>query len=87
MHCHNFSLETADIDSSSNWTSPTPRRFTHPELLLQLCAACRVGRKDAVDVTVQLRGRNLRLSTQDVFHQSIVDKNILLLSGDSECTK
>lgn len=74
--------DTVDGDSSSNRTSQTPRRFTHPELLLQLCAACRVGREDAVDITVQLPGRHLCLSAQDVLHQSIVDENILLLMGD-----
>lgn len=66
---------------------PTPRGFTHPELLLQLCAACRIGREDAVDVSVQLRGGHLRLSAQDVLHQSVVDENILLLRGDSKCSK
>lgn len=57
----------------------TPGRIPHPELLLQLCAACWVGLEDAIDVTVQLGGGHLRLSPQNVFHKSIVDKNILLL--------
>lgn len=57
----------------------TPRRFPHPELLLQLRAACRTGCEDAVDVTVQLRGGHLGLSPQNVLHQSIVDENVLFL--------
>lgn len=75
-------VQTAAADSSSHRTSPTPRGFTHPKLFLQLRATCRVGREDAVDVTVQLAGRHLCLSAQDVLHQSIVDENILLLRGD-----
>ena len=69
----------ADGDSSSKRTSQTPRRFTHPELLLQQRAACRVGREDAVDITVQLPGGHLCLSAHDGLHQSVVDENILLL--------
>lgn len=52
---------------------------SHPELLLQLRAARRVGREDAADVSVQLRGRHLRVPPQNVFHQSVVDENVLLL--------
>jgi len=74
--------DAADGDSSSSRSSETPRRFTHPELLLQQRAACRVGREDAVDITMQLPSGHLRLSAHDGLHQSIVDENILLLRGD-----
>lgn len=53
----------------------------HPELLLQRRAARGVGREDAVDVSVQLRGGHLCLSAQNVLHQSVVDENVLLLGG------
>lgn len=66
--------------------SPSPRVFTHPELLLQLRAAGRVGREDAVDVTVQLPGRDLRLSAHDVLHYSVMDENVLLLRGGKRNT-
>ena len=52
---------------------------THPELLLQPSAAGGVGRQDAVDIAVQLPGRHLCLFAEDGLHQSIVDKNVLLL--------
>lgn len=62
----------------------TPGRSSHPELLLQLRAACWVGSEDAVDVTVQLGGGHLCLPPQNVFHQSVVDENILLLQTQTE---
>lgn len=80
-------VQTADVDSWPKGTCQTPRGFTHPELLFQLCAACGTGREDAVDITVQLWGGHLCLSAQDVLHQSIVDENILLLRGDVKCSK
>lgn len=69
---------------SSQRDPPPPGRMSHPELLLQLRAACWVGREDAVDVSVQLGGGHLCLSPQNVFHQSIVDENVLLLQTQNE---
>lgn len=73
----------ADTLGDSVPTSAASGRFSHPELLLQLRAARGIGCEDAVDITMQLRGGHLRLSPQNVFHQSIVDEHILFLQSEN----
>lgn len=56
----------------------------YPELLLQVGASTQTGHEDAVDVTMELPGGNLRLPAQYGLHQGVMDEDILLLQGERE---
>lgn len=55
--------------------------LTHLELLLQARPPSMPRGQQLIHVPVQVCRRHLRLSTQDGFHQGVVDKNILFLWG------